>query len=232
MKNLFIGFLIFLIHQTAFAGTYNFYFNNTEQGNNSTASPNVIIKDDKGNALPPPSTDAEQTQAPSETNQAESIANTNSSSANVVEDTPNTEFPTPQWRIAFGPIKNSRGGLISDVTYRDNISGNQIAYSQGSLFYFPTKKIGLGFQVGRFLGPEGAYNPFGIKQGFGKVNFEITASLLSDLNDRFEKNLFFGGQVSLNVIKDLGVGFALRFTPYERDGVVRATANWNLHLLF
>ena len=33
----------------AFAATYNFYFNNTEQGDNSTATPNVTVQqDDKG----------------------------------------------------------------------------------------------------------------------------------------------------------------------------------------
>src|SRR4051812_45021949 len=30
------------------AGTYNFYFNNSEQGNNSTANPSVTVNDGKG----------------------------------------------------------------------------------------------------------------------------------------------------------------------------------------
>jgi hypothetical protein len=38
-----------LVSGVAFAATYNFYFNNTEQGDNSTATPNVTVEqDDKG----------------------------------------------------------------------------------------------------------------------------------------------------------------------------------------
>jgi len=39
----------FMVSGVAFAATYNFYFNNTEQGDNSTATPNVTVQqDDKG----------------------------------------------------------------------------------------------------------------------------------------------------------------------------------------
>ena len=41
-----VAFVVFISSGAAFAATYNFYFNNTEQGNNSTATPNVTISQD------------------------------------------------------------------------------------------------------------------------------------------------------------------------------------------
>jgi hypothetical protein len=50
--NLFLVMVFFFLSalRSAQAGTYNFYFNNTEQGDNSTATPNVTVKDGKEQA--------------------------------------------------------------------------------------------------------------------------------------------------------------------------------------
>ena len=232
MKNLFIFSLFFLALNSAHAGTYNFYFNNTEQGDNSTASPSVIVKDENGNVVDPaqaglaPATSANPTPPPP----AQEPPLPATAGTTVMDRMMNAEFPIPEWRLAIGSIKNSQSMLGNG-----RVSGryqNSLLGTQGSLFYFPQRKLGLGFQAGRFLGPEVEYNPFGIRQGFGRVNFGITAALFSDIRNNFEKNIYIGGQASLNIIKDLGLGFSLRFTPYERNNAVYALANWNLHLLF
>jgi hypothetical protein len=49
-------FTLFASEVAAYAATYNFYFNNTEQGDNSTATPNVVVNDGKkegGKSLEP-----------------------------------------------------------------------------------------------------------------------------------------------------------------------------------
>ena len=164
MKNLFFFLLFFLALNSAQAGTYNFYFNNTEQGANSKASPSVTINSPNAasnNPAPAPANPA--LPAPGAAAPAEipavsqgtlfeptvkrayplirifgGAAATNSQSSPIVKD------PSTSWFYSSTSY-NSAAGRIVKKTSRQYLA---------SLSFFIMKDFAVSFLAGRLLGPE------------------------------------------------------------------------------
>lgn len=144
------------------AATYNLYFNNVEQGDNSTATPSVSLstdangkvveaKKDPGTPEATPPAPAEETPAPATTPaptaQSTAMVNTTSSTANY------------KWRaiVSTGILNESSGGYFNDPYVSHSGDGGYSSYNyyyndgvsfNGSLGYFPLEYMGFNAFVG------------------------------------------------------------------------------------
>ena len=91
-----------------------------------------------------------------------------------------TTFPDAKWKFSLGSIKTTYTDKRSDSpSYYGPYSGSDVKL-MGSLTYYPIREAGFSFHVGRFLGPELEINPFGVKTGWGKMQFGLMLALLKD----------------------------------------------------
>ena len=225
------------------AATYNFYFNNTEQGNNSTASPSVTIKDGekmKTMGIPetqPAATSPEPTSPTMPPAQPPTVIP--SAPASVAEE-PRQEYA--KWRFVLGSMTGNIKGEY-DYDYAKGRQDEKRSHLYGQVTHFPIKEVGLSLLGGRMIGPEVEIIPLGTKIGFGKFTFNLTAGYLMSNNPDLTKDsrkwdLFIGAGANLNLLKDLSLGISYRVAPikenslFARDDLVRSTFGGYLAYMF
>jgi hypothetical protein len=183
------------------AATYNIYFNNAEQGNNSTAKPTVVVEDSKGaKAQPDQNQQAQQQQAPQgalpakEDDETPKPASAPSSTtdASLSHREGFGRFLNDGWkyRIMAAGAYNSihaeepRGVFDSDPSSslpfweqkRDNSSEGAAPQVEGTVFFHPN--FGASLIVGRMIGVEGSVLPLGT-QSESILQPEISVGLMS-----------------------------------------------------
>lgn len=192
MRNLLLALVAVSLPSSAQAATYNFYFNNTEQGANSNASPSVIVQDGKlvpNDADPETADTAVASPAPTTAPPSEG--------GNVVTAVPAMEstFPDAKWKFSLGSIRSrytvkAFGPTSSSYYGYGDYSNTKMI---GSLTYYPIREAGFSFHVGRFLGPELEINPFGVKTGWGKMQFGLLLAIFKDTEGYEAEDDLFGG---------------------------------------
>jgi hypothetical protein len=232
------------------AATYNFYFNNTEQGANSSASPSVVVQDGKVVSPTSTSTDTSTSTETSTLPMSEPPAETPGGS--IVQDVPALErtFPDAKWKFSLGTAKGAY--RHKSERFLTGLETAESFQAMGSLTHYFTREIGGSFHVGRFMGPEIEFNPFGVRTGWGKAQFGLTAALFKDMKgfyadnypfwmnsrlvrtQRLKKplNFYVGAQVGLNVIRDVAVNLAFRVAPLERHDRLASSLQWSASYLF
>lgn len=122
----------------AHAATYNFYFNNTEQGDNSTATPNMTVTDDgKVFKTGMPVDTAKKDAAPSAVQAPALLAPASESSARLSAVAENPNPSVQHWRFSVG--------LSAMQEYGDsnNFSHEHPAEPGVSVSFFFNKYVGL-----------------------------------------------------------------------------------------
>ncbi len=130
------------VSYVAYGATYNFYFNNTEQGPNSTASPSLTVTDGKAT-----STGADKTNVPTPAPASETLAPapsptaTTTTSAQVSALAPEADGPRKRkWRIAALGHAQDRDNAF-DMSYSKLGSGVSVGF-------FPIRELGLSLTAG------------------------------------------------------------------------------------
>lgn len=118
-----------MVSGVAFAATYNFYFNNTEQGDNSTATPNVTVEqDDKGGPVKVTKAGGDPMPAASATPAVmeQRVTTPVQAPAQPVEDEPRaTSEISKKYILADnGPFRHFSMGLGIAVLDRKDLSNN------------------------------------------------------------------------------------------------------------
>ncbi len=218
------------------AATYNFYFNNTEQGANSTATPTVTVQDGKV------VTNGTATATSTDTGTAVStspgpINSSTATGGNVVEPLP--EFPRAKFKFFVGMATAKRAN--------DSVIGQSYTSHKkfsGGAFYYPKEHFGFGLIFGRFAGLEMEFNPIGVPTGFGRVQAGLTMGLLKDqvgyeeyswwTNSNTSKpiNIYFGAQTGINLLRDLSLNLAYRIAPIEISNRTVSSWQWTANYLF
>jgi hypothetical protein len=239
-RPLFYALYLFLLVAACFlsfvegaeAATYNFYFNNTEQGPNSTAAPNVTIQD--GKMVKPGGTGASQEPLPAVPANGTSVA----APPSVEEDASEA-----RWKLSLGTIH---------TTYVDKVdpSGGSYSYSRpiGSITYYVTRELGISLLLGHLLGSELEVNPFGVRREGRRLQFGFTAGVLKDTvgyegpNDDWytgfsygetkPTKLFLGAQAGINLVRNVALNVAYRAAPLEKAGHTTNALEWSLNYLF
>jgi hypothetical protein len=178
MKTIWIALSFLGWMSLASAGTYNFYINNTEQGDNGVTTPTVTVKDGKGETSEVPKTDT-----PNEA-KAPHIENPNSYPAAEPSGVPVTPTNGSMAKATYRPGRNLfrvTGGVgtvnMETRTARDPFTADpnsdkpfweQYDSSSGSSSsyeisgeYFPHPIFGMGIVFGKLSGIEAILAPFG-----------------------------------------------------------------------
>lgn len=204
--------VILMAMQSARAGTYNFYFNNTEQGDNSSATPSVVVKDGMGAsaspvASPSPVISPEPSPVPSPTvNSSESVATMDDSTFSKrlrliggIEAFSETYSSTHR-------VPNPDRDSFWNPTYRDEtVTGHRTAITYHlAAHYFPIDVLGVGAFLGYLSGIEASLVTFGISQ---PLQFELTMGRGEHLFSLFHnKGEWLGGlRVSLEIQRSFGI---------------------------
>lgn len=136
-------FLLFvLLSKNSIAGTYNFYFNNTEQGDHSVASPSLTTTD---NEAAQNTSDKKNSAATSTT---PSINRTETQSKPDTSDRFQTKLSDRQlWRLQFGTfaLKKTINEKDNDYYYVENSTTFGPFISAG---FYPIKWVGCTFSLG------------------------------------------------------------------------------------
>ncbi len=169
----FVGF--FSVIWVAYGATYNFYFNNSEQGNNSTASPTVHVSDGKGETSGAPQAAAGPSPSPSQ--------------LPIVQASP---APTPEQAVpatateaapAAAALSSSSSARLAEleadeerrhVFRRVRLSGGGVLVSQSqnkiyNSSYYPSSSFGFHSQQYGAMGNLGVYlaKPLALNIFFG-----------------------------------------------------------------
>lgn len=166
------------------AATYNFFFNNTEQGPNSTATPSVTVQDGKLVKNPGAAGDGEAPAgdatgaAPSPGGEenppaAPAPAPESVSEVAALERT----FPDAKWKISLGGASPSYGSS-SDAQYWQ--TSERTTKLQASLTYYIIPELGASLLAGRLTGLELEVAPLRTRTGWGKLQLAFTAGALRD----------------------------------------------------
>lgn len=210
----------------SFAGTYNFYFNNTEQGKNSKAVPSVTVNAPDGDSETPPeeevsaAKEAEEQANPQEDEESPPVFK---SRAKLAEQSPEpTAKPYNQFRIVGGVASTDRRGqrsksIFESMDYYSGVpswkqkvdlskKGNG-ATVEGTWFFTP--EFGMGLFVGDVVGFSTEYQPFAsyqsflqplIQMGIGRPAFELD----DELQDETKARLYLGAGAELRFTDSFG----------------------------
>jgi hypothetical protein len=201
---------------SASAATYNFYFNNTEQGANSISTPTVIVGQP---AAAVPSVGAGM----------------GSEAAEKPADPAPAKASKGRWKLSLSAVRTT----YFNRHQRFVLHGSDPRHIMGGVMFYPNPSVGLGFQVGRFIGPEVFFHPWGFKPGWGRFQFALTHAFLKDTEGflatdstgfwgfkyLFRKppvvrhkpiSMFWGAEAGVNVMKNLSMNFAYRWTPLSK----------------
>jgi hypothetical protein len=236
MKNLILIITFTLLSSDAKAATYNFYFNNTEQGANSNANPTVTVQD--GKVVTNGTASATSTETNTATTSSPSTMNSSAATGgNVVDPLP--EFPRAKFKFFMGMATGKRA---NDTPNGQNYASHK--KFSGGAFYYPKEHFGFGLIFGRFAGMEMEFNPIGVPTGFGRVQAGLTMGLLKDQigNERNRRwsssetqkplNIYFGAQTGINLLRDLSLNLAYRIAPIEISNRTVSSWQWTANYLF
>lgn len=187
------GMVLFL--EDSEAATYNFYFNNTEQGANSTATPNLIVKDANGGISNAKNGSSEVT-TPNSTTPSENpqpVPIENSTNGTLFEPTEPRDFAFLRFfgglgntSSAHSPIVNTNGGFW-DRPGTKYVPGNKIKENLTSPLLsaslFISKNFALSFLMGRLWGPELEF--YFLNQGKRGFQSAILIGFLKDNNRKY-----------------------------------------------
>ena len=230
------GMVLFL--EESEAGTYNFYFNNTEQGANSTASPSLTVKDANGgvsdatngnsknsnSTLPAPGAPGVTPAAPAEEIPA------GSSQTQLPEQVVEKKFPrfrifgggastTAEYESYYsGPISLASTSYRSRYRSGEKIEAKTYDYLASATFFL-TKDFALSWLMGRLTGPE--FEIYYLKKG--QTGFQ-SAILIGGFQDKTKPAFDHFGIPQINKSKKyqahLGINLAYNFT--ESFGILGA----------
>ncbi len=183
MKSLWVGLSFLGWISLASAGTYNFYINNTEQGDNSTTTPTVTVKDGKGETSEVPKSDAkDEAKAPASAGPgpnaypaaepANAPVTAGGSLAHAVVRRTRNPFRVSggvgttniHTRTARDPFTSDPNSSKPFWEQYDESNGTQSAYEISGEF-FPHPIFGMGIVFGKLSGVEAILSPFGLSEG-------------------------------------------------------------------
>ena len=208
-----------LLSTPAFPATYNIYFNNAEQGNNSTATPTVIVRDKSDEKPPEKSTEkpkentAPSVELPAASPERQRIESTARIpvSEQVHEkhyfrfiggvSSLNTETQTTTQRSAFEGGFETFGSSTSSE--KKSTSGLHVDAS-----YFFNRWIGLTAFVGQVYGFEGEVVPVHI--GYDRVEFALMTGISNELVQAHAPLVHFGLRASGYFSSHWGLSVAAR----------------------
>lgn len=211
MKYLFLIFVLidFILRVSAQAGTYNFYFNNTEQGDNSTSTPSVVIKDGKKESSEEDTTEespaVEQKKPPAksdvETSEDEETSEELLSSRmlffRIVAGASYQSVTSTRSKSIFEADTNSSLPFWEQKT-TEHSEGFGVLVS-GSMFF--GRYLGVTLNLGSLSSLEGELTPLGLGRGI------LEPALLFGFTG---ESLFAGGRISMNFTKSLSITVAGR----------------------
>lgn len=190
---LLLGTMLGLPAQT-YASVYNFYFNNTEQGPNSTASPAISVTDGKVTKTLGPEADT--------TTGASAPASATVAASPVIGTTESHFTPRPEskldpdfrhWRFEAAAMymPESQALVTVDWTAHKYVNGNTGSGMVLGVAYFPIPHIGLGLHGGLYRNSSSASE----LKAFGGADVEVVPWRFSFLGiqDGIEPALLFGG---------------------------------------
>lgn len=198
------------------AATYNFYFNNTEQGNNSTATPSLTVQDGKmvptTSASPTP--DASASPAPA----APQAAPAPQASQEV------GFYSQPRRKkhhfrfiggAAYTDISYKKPGDVFNSNPRDPrpfweqttlVSSRRANFSVSGSWFF-SEHTGLSVVLGDVIGTEFEFAPLGVSEFFQPA---IMAGLGTGGAVSTSVFPYVGARAQLNLGKNFGISFAVR----------------------
>lgn len=234
-----------LAPMSLWAGTYNFYFNNTEQGDNSTATPSLVIRDGKdlkeGKQVEEAKGASAQGTLPSEGN---------TSAAPSVTPGVQSQKDSKELDRFFGgdrkPYFRFMGGAAGADFYRrtprgvfdsdpdsdlpfwkqtHEVRSRKLGFS-ASASYFPTSRLGFSLLIGDLIGTEMEFAPLGSRDVF------FQPALLGGIGiggmglPSFGPIAYVGASIQLNFVRSVGLTMAIRKDlPVSEDlRIMHATA--------
>lgn len=255
--------LIFLLlTATSPAATYSFYFNNTEQGANSSATPSLTTAEKKSDNKDSGEPVNQSIGRQPEINAAEAPEDTTPTDEKLPEA--ESTFRKARWKIALGFTTASHrwhgpSYLEKEPTFTEPLA------TQGSLTYYLTSDLGISALAGRLSGLEIELSPLGAPIGWGRPHLALTVGVLKDLKghllskntgwsagprdlaeeegqitdyygDRLvnEKplNVYAGAQLGVNIIRNVAAIAAYRISPIAKHSRRLSTATVTLNYLF
>jgi hypothetical protein len=187
---------------SGFAGTYNFYFNNTEQGDNSTATPHVNIKEGSAPAgFPSPGPSPIPVIAPAP--QAEQPAPSSTPAIVPEEGQQSSTSGSPVW-VAHGESPwHSR--LIGGASWWTD---HQVGAHLDAGFFFKDR-VGLNLfaATNTALGLELEVMPIHLL--WDSVNVSLVAGAFRELHHARQTSPEFGARVTVYPYPAAGIGISL-----------------------
>jgi len=202
------------------AGTYNFYFNNAEQGDNSTANPSVIVKDgdqEKDKTKTPSDEDVELNDS------AEDVAPVSSSRrrAKMARSRPVLRLGVGYYRARATVMEQGNekpldqwepGSFFTESPTEKTYAGVTLS---ASVFF--NRFVGAGLFLGALYGGEMEVQPFGT---FGRtVEFGILAGITSVGVPLIGADTAFhtGANLGINFDRTWGMTLVAKVSPFS-DG--------------
>lgn len=181
MKLVWIGLSFVGWISLANAGTYNFYINNTEQGDNSTSTPTVTVKDGKNGEVEVEKTGGDQDSAKKNPNlnpneypasepatAPQASSNSNTSFAHTVKSSQKSPFRLTGG-VGTATIYENKAVDFMDADLSSGVppwdqkvssTGSQSVY-EISGEYYPSPVFGMGLVFGKLSGVEAMVAPLG-----------------------------------------------------------------------
>jgi len=217
------------------ASTYNFNFNNTEQGASSTASPSIAV--DSADA------EGDELSHPMDGSRGSEVAPISG---------PPLGSSYARWKISAGFARAS--SIKQDAERAWPEASNTVI---GSLTYYLSQRshAGLSYLFGRLTGPELEFNPFGVARSAGEWQLGFLLGFLKDLKRGYElkkgvvanlgpewgfsvrnrrngsNNFFLGAQTGMTLIPNVSLNISYRMPMLQDDvpghttSVLHASAN-------
>lgn len=242
MKLYYIGIIVSLVclaaPKDAHSATYNFYFNNTEQGDNSTATPNVTINDGKAPKKQEQKPEVKSEDLPEQYPADEPAvvspeatpvpSRPTSTAAARLESRRSFERDHPHWRFIGGAFAaHSEGNeTIERSVFDDDWDPFNSSYSErrsrsggGVLLtgtYFFTPIIGATVFLGSAAGTEFELTPLHLLNDTIELGAMVGVTAINyDLIDKASAHV--GARLGLNFGRNWGISVAGRMTPYPNE---------------
>lgn len=206
-------FLCLFIAAASPAATYNFYFNNTEQGANSIASPSTLVKEGQQNSTHATKADPLTTD-PSAPGSTANAPSTSASMESGADSSPGSSLAgapkRADWRVyggvawvdydEFAPDLRKGGGWIVGAAYN----------------FLPF--LGFSAQWGRTSAVGMEFHPFTQRKGDGQLNVFCSVGIMRTKDNSRALSTYAGAGVGYGFLRGLGMIAQARYGFANHNG--------------